>query len=352
VYGNADVSPIVEATKKVPTCPYGASKLTFEQLLHRGARTLGMRSTALRYFNAAGCHPQWNVGEIHQPEEHLIPRVIHAFIEGRAAQVYGQDYPTEDGTCVRDYVHVTDLASAHVRVLEAENLESGRSFNVGTGKGTPVLAVIRSVARQLGQRRDRLLPRRPGDPASDRRPIRPGVGTGRLEHSSIEIVNAIAWNGRADGMQPELVTVHTVATAFNQRPVLPVSKKTCVFMQQHYLRTSFAVLKIVRGGRWVLMRRWWLAATTLHNRTAIQTIIRMAVAVGVWKPPPGRDGSFRRRRCPRSFAGVARSGLYCLPATTGWYRWRLRRQYNVRTARLPRRSPNASSPRRAVSSAT
>lgn len=167
VYGNAEVSPIVEATKKAPTCPYGASKLAFEQLLHRGARTLGMRSTALRYFNAAGCNPKWNVGEIHEPEEHLIPRVIQAFTEGRACQVYGQDYPTEDGTCVRDYVHVTDLASAHVRVLEADKLESGRSFNVGTGKGTSVLAVIRSIARQMGKEgKIDFLPRRPGDPAS------------------------------------------------------------------------------------------------------------------------------------------------------------------------------------------
>jgi UDP-glucose-4-epimerase GalE len=198
VYGNAEVSPIVEETKKAPTCPYGSSKLAFEQLLHRGARTLGMRSTALRYFNAAGCHPQWNVGEIHQPEEHLIPRVIQAFTEGRGAQVYGQDYPTEDGTCVRDYIHVTDLASAHVRALEADHLESGRSFNVGTGKGTSVLAVIRSIARQLGQEpRIDFLPRRPGDPASliaDPSALLSTLRWG-AEHSSIdEIVgSAIAW---------------------------------------------------------------------------------------------------------------------------------------------------------------
>jgi UDP-glucose-4-epimerase GalE len=198
VYGNAEVSPIVEETKKAPTCPYGASKLAFEQLLHRSARTLGMRTTALRYFNAAGCHPEWNVGEIHDPEEHLIPRVIRAFSEGRAAQVYGRDYPTEDGTCIRDYIHVTDLAAAHVRVLEAEDLESGSSFNVGTGTGNSVLAVIRSIARQLGREPEiEFLPRRAGDPAS--LIADPSALLSRLkwraEHSSIdEIVgSAIAW---------------------------------------------------------------------------------------------------------------------------------------------------------------
>jgi len=167
VYGNATVSPIPEAAAKAPTAPYGSSKLAFERLLHGSGPTLAMRTTALRYFNAAGANPAWMIGEAHDPEEHLIPRVIRAFMNSDVAQVYGKDYPTPDGTCVRDYIHVTDLAAAHVRVLEVATLKSGSSFNVGTGRGHSVLEVIHTVARHLGcEPQIAFLPRRPGDPAS------------------------------------------------------------------------------------------------------------------------------------------------------------------------------------------
>jgi UDP-glucose-4-epimerase GalE len=167
VYGNALVSPIPEDAPLQPASPYGASKLAFEALLHGSARALGFRSAALRYFNAAGAHPGWNVGEEHDPEEHLIPRVVQALLDGRPVQVYGNDYPTPDGTCVRDYVHVTDLAHAHVRILEARGLPSGLSFNCGTGRGHTVLQVIDAVATALGVKAAiELRPRRPGDPAS------------------------------------------------------------------------------------------------------------------------------------------------------------------------------------------
>jgi|MudIll2142460700_1097286.scaffolds.fasta_scaffold37553_3 UDP-glucose-4-epimerase GalE len=198
VYGNATVSPIPESAEKAPTCPYGASKLEFERLLHAGARAIGMRSSALRYFNAAGDHVAWKVGEMHDPEEHLIPRVIRAFLEGRAAQVYGNDYPTPDGTCVRDYIHVLDLAEAHVRVLESTTLESGQSFNVGTGSGESVLAVVRAVGRHLGvEPQIEFLPRRPGDPVSliaDPSALLAQLSW-RAVHSSLdEIVgSAVAW---------------------------------------------------------------------------------------------------------------------------------------------------------------
>lgn len=204
VYGNAEVVPIPEDAPKAPTSPYGAAKLAFERLLHASGRVLGMRTTALRYFNAAGCHPEWGVGEIHDPEEHLIPRVISAFLDGRAAQVYGNDYPTEDGTCVRDYVHVTDLAVAHVQALEAENLESGASFNVGTGKGSSVLAVIRSVARHLGcPEKIEFLPRRPGDPAvlvADPSALQARLAW-RATHSSLDeiVTSAVEWERRRRG---------------------------------------------------------------------------------------------------------------------------------------------------------
>ncbi|MFI5184113.1 MAG: UDP-glucose 4-epimerase GalE [Vicinamibacteria bacterium] len=199
VYGNAEVSPIPEGTRLAPTSPYGASKLAFERLLHGAASALGLRSAALRYFNAAGAHPGWSVGEAHDPEEHLIPRVISSVLAGRAVQVYGTDYPTADGTCVRDYIHVTDLADAHVRVLEADALPSGSSFNCGTGLGNSVLQVIGAVGRRLDK--EPVIergPRRPGDPASlvaDPKALFAAVSW-RPVHSSVEEIvdSAVGWH--------------------------------------------------------------------------------------------------------------------------------------------------------------
>ncbi len=199
VYGDTDLSPIPEDARLQPTAPYGSSKLAFERLLHRSAPSLGMRSAALRYFNAAGANPAWQVGEDHEPEEHLIPRVIAAVREDRPLQVYGNDYPTADGTCERDYIHVTDLASAHVAVIEAEDLASGRSFNVGTGKGSSVLQVIEAVGTRL--EREPIIEvsaRRPGDPATlvaDPTALKNSLGW-RPEHSSVEEIvdSAVQWS--------------------------------------------------------------------------------------------------------------------------------------------------------------
>ncbi len=199
VYGDTTVSPIPETAPMQPTAPYGSSKLAFERLLHGSAKSLGMRSAALRYFNAAGANPQWMVGEEHEPEEHLIPRVIGSVLENRALQVYGNDYPTGDGTCERDYIHVTDLASAHVAVIEADELESGRSFNVGTGHGTSVTQVIDAIGKRL--EREPIVEvsaRRPGDPASlvaDPTALKSNLGW-RPEHSSIEEIvdSAVQWD--------------------------------------------------------------------------------------------------------------------------------------------------------------
>lgn len=198
VYGNAGVSPIPEDAPLNPESPYGASKLAFERLLHGSARALGLRTAALRYFNAAGAHPDWRVGEEHDPEEHLIPRVVAALLDGTPVQVYGHDYPTPDGTCVRDYIHVTDLAHAHVRVLEATGLPSGESYNCGTGRGHSVLEVVEAVAALLGVKpRIEFKPRRDGDPGS--LVADPGVLLNRVVwrpvHSELaEIVaTAVAW---------------------------------------------------------------------------------------------------------------------------------------------------------------
>lgn len=198
VYGNAEVTPIPENVPLAPTSPYGASKLAFERLLHASAAAVGFRSAALRYFNAAGAHPDWRVGEAHEPEEHLIPRVIEALLAGRPVQVYGNDYPTRDGTCERDYIHVTDLADAHVRVLEADTLPSGVSYNVGTGSGHSVLEVIEAIGRRLGVTPAvDVLARRPGDPASlvaDPTALRTALGW-QAAHSSLEEIvdTAVGW---------------------------------------------------------------------------------------------------------------------------------------------------------------
>ena len=198
VYGNAEVTPIPEQVRLAPTSPYGAAKLAFERLLHASAPAVGFRSAALRYFNAAGANPAWRVGEAHSPEEHLIPRVIDALLAGRPVQVYGNDYPTRDGTCERDYIHVTDLADAHVCVLSARDLPSGVSFNVGTGHGNSVLQVIETIGRRLRRTAEiQVLPRRPGDPASlvaDPSALRAALGW-RARHSSIEEIvdSAVDW---------------------------------------------------------------------------------------------------------------------------------------------------------------
>jgi UDP-glucose-4-epimerase GalE len=198
VYGNAEVSPIPEAVPLAPTSPYGSSKLAFERLLHASAAALQMRSAALRYFNAAGANVEWRAGEAHVPEEHLIPRVIAALLAGKPVQIYGNDYPTPDGTCVRDYIHVTDLATAHVQVLEADALPNGSSFNVGTGSGSSVLQVVRSVGTRLGiEPRLDIGPRRPGDPASlvaDPSALRSSLGWTPVHSALDEIVDsAVQW---------------------------------------------------------------------------------------------------------------------------------------------------------------
>ena len=198
VYGNADVSPIPESAPLRPTSPYGASKLAFERLLHDAARAISCRSTALRYFNASGAHPDWRVGEEHDPEEHLIPRVIAALLDGRPVEVNGNDYSTPDGTCVRDYIHVTDLAEAHVRVLEAETIPSGLSVNCGAGHGHSVLQVVEAIGAALRIRPQLAVkPRRSGDPASlvaDPTTLFSHL-TWRPTHSELReiVASAVAW---------------------------------------------------------------------------------------------------------------------------------------------------------------
>jgi UDP-arabinose 4-epimerase len=167
VYGAPTKSPITEDDPRVPVNPYGVSKVFFEQALESYDAAYGLRFASLRYFNAAGADESGETGELHDPETHLIPLALQATTpDGPELKVFGTDYPTPDGTCLRDYIHVTDLADAHVRALQY--LEQGGdslALNLGTGHGHSVLEVIHAAEKATGQPvRHKIGPRRPGDP--------------------------------------------------------------------------------------------------------------------------------------------------------------------------------------------
>ena len=167
VYGDPKTSPILEGH---PTCPvnaYGETKLAVERALPHFERAHGLRSICLRYFNASGADPEGRLGEAHHPETHLIPRALIAASGGAPLEIFGEDYDTLDGSCLRDFVHVTDLAAAHV--LACDRLAKGGAsdvFNVGTGEPHSVQEVVAAVGRVTGRQVvARVSPRRVGDPA-------------------------------------------------------------------------------------------------------------------------------------------------------------------------------------------
>jgi UDP-arabinose 4-epimerase len=167
VYGEVAKVPIEENIPRQPVNPYGVSKLFFEQALEAYDRAYGFRYASLRYFNAAGADESGEIGELHDPETHLIPLALRAAAgDGPALHVFGADYPTPDGTCIRDYIHVNDLASAHVKALE--HLAAGKgsfAVNVGTGAGASVREVISAVEKATGKPvPHKVVSRRPGDP--------------------------------------------------------------------------------------------------------------------------------------------------------------------------------------------
>lgn len=167
VFGNPVAALIDEDHPKAPINPYGASKLMVERMLADAAHAYGLRSVCLRYFNAAGASAEDGIGESHEPETHLIPNLLRALINPAAPlKVFGQDYPTPDGTCVRDYVHVLDLADAHVRALDhMDGAPGAHAFNLGNGTGFSVMQVIRAAERVTGLPVPfEPAPRRAGDP--------------------------------------------------------------------------------------------------------------------------------------------------------------------------------------------
>ncbi len=200
VFGNPERTPITEDHPTRPINPYGESKLAIERALPHYERAYGMRSIALRYFNAAGADPDGELGEDHDPELHVIPRALDAAAGRGTFELFGDDYDTPDGTCLRDYVHVTDLASAHVLALQA--LQTGSpsaTYNLGNGRPTSVRTVIDAVEHVTGAKVPLTVgPRREGDPAvlfasSDR--IKEALGW-RPELEAITTIVETAWRWR------------------------------------------------------------------------------------------------------------------------------------------------------------
>ncbi len=197
VYGEPKEIPINEKHPCAPTNPYGETKWIFEKVLQAFHDAGKLDYVSLRYFNAAGADPEGELGEDHFPETHLIPLVIKAALDENAVPIYGTDYKTPDGTCVRDYIHVTDLANAHILALR--KLEQGKIcgiYNLGNGNGYSVRKVIEAVKKVAGRNVDAVdSPRRPGDPA-------------RLVASSEKIKEELGWIPK----YPDLETI--VETAY------------------------------------------------------------------------------------------------------------------------------------------
>jgi UDP-glucose 4-epimerase len=182
VYGEPKEIPISEEHPCAPTNPYGETKWIFERVLNAFHDAGKLNFISLRYFNAAGADPSGEIGEDHSPETHLIPLVIKAALEGSSVPVYGTDYHTPDGTCIRDYIHVNDLANAHILALRKLGQgEISGIYNLGNGNGFSVREVIETVKKVTGRKvLSADSPRRPGDPA-------------RLVASSKKIKEELGW---------------------------------------------------------------------------------------------------------------------------------------------------------------
>lgn len=196
VYGEPDQIPITEDHPKKPTNPYGFSKLTLEGILDAYDRAYGLRYISLRYFNAAGADPDAEIGEDHNPESHLIPIVLQTALGIRPnIQLFGNDYPTPDGTCIRDYIHVADLSQAHILALQSL-VQGGSSncYNLGIGHGYSNLQVIENARKVTGKPINVIeAPRRPGDPAV-------------LVASSDRIKRELSWNPKYSGLDEIIMT--------------------------------------------------------------------------------------------------------------------------------------------------
>jgi len=209
-YGEPESTPIVETMPQRPINPYGFSKLFVERVLRDyAAANRRFAFVSLRYFNVAGAAPDGSLGEDHQPETHLIPVVLLAALGKRErVTVFGTDYPTPDGTCIRDYIHVEDLCEAHITAMDALKPGDARFYNLGIGRGYSVREVIESCGRVTGREIPvEYGPRRPGDPAvlfADASKIRDELGW-TARYTELDAIVATAWNwfrNHPDGYEP------------------------------------------------------------------------------------------------------------------------------------------------------
>ena len=197
-YGEPEIVPIPEDHRKSPINPYGKTKLVFEQILADYRQYTGLKYVTLRYFNAAGASVER--GEAHRQESHLIPRVLDTALGVYPVlEIFGHDYPTPDGSCVRDYVHVLDISDSHVRALEEIDRFPGEAFNVGYNRGFSNLEVLHTAERITGLTiPHKLSPRRPGDPAvlvASTEKLKKTLGW-EAQHSSLEEIVQSAWDWR------------------------------------------------------------------------------------------------------------------------------------------------------------
>jgi len=215
-YGVPEILPITEMTRQDPINPYGRTKLVCEQMIRDCAGVHGLGFALLRYFNAAGADPEGELRERHDPETHIIPRAMLAALgDIEALDILGDDYPTPDGTCIRDYVHVTDLAEAHCLALE--HLLSGEreiTVNLGAGRGASIRQVVDEIERETGRKVPlRVRARRPGDPPALMADISKAerlLGF-RPRHSALGTIIASAWPTFAAGRDAKDATVRTAA---------------------------------------------------------------------------------------------------------------------------------------------
>lgn len=198
-YGEPKNIPILESDPTVPTNPYGETKLSVEKALRWMAEAYGIKYTALRYFNAAGAHRSGAIGEDHSPESHLIPIILQVALGQREhIGIFGDDYPTEDGTCIRDYIHVTDLADAHILALDKMRRDNTSGiYNLGNGKGFSVKEVIEVARRVTGHPiPEKVESRRAGDPAvlvASSEKAQKELGW-KPQFNDLETIISTAWN--------------------------------------------------------------------------------------------------------------------------------------------------------------
>jgi UDP-glucose 4-epimerase len=165
VYGIPEETPILESSRTDPINPYGETKLSVEKMLKWADAAYGIKYTALRYFNAAGAHISGKIGEDHNPETHLIPNIIKAALNDEEVVIFGGDYNTKDGACVRDYIHVSDLADAHILALDALKEGASATYNLSSSHGFSNLEILKTAEKVIGKKiKYRIGPRRQGDP--------------------------------------------------------------------------------------------------------------------------------------------------------------------------------------------